>query len=162
MARFLKSRVKAKGAAPGSLIFMGNQKMESTRIRLFKYSENDTSEDEFDSIDKALEAFDENDMTGLILDLRNNGGGALTDAVGIDGMFGGAGPVVQVRNGKGDTKVADKKGRYGSSIRSQGELEKEIQRLEKLMFEHAKNLAFEDAANLRDEIEDLRLQFVSR
>ena len=59
MARFLKSRAKAKGASPGSLIFMGNQKMESTKIRLFKYSENETTEKEFDSIDTALKAFDD-------------------------------------------------------------------------------------------------------
>ncbi len=44
-------------------------------------------------------------MTGLILDLRNNGGGALTDAVGIAGLFLGEGPVVQVRQGEGDPKV---------------------------------------------------------
>jgi carboxyl-terminal processing protease len=44
-------------------------------------------------------------MTGLILDLRNNGGGALTDAVGVAGLFLGEGPVVQVRNGGGDAKV---------------------------------------------------------
>ena len=29
------------------------------------------------------------------------------------------------------------------------------------MFEHAKNLAFEEAAHLRDQIEELRSQFVA-
>ncbi len=53
----------------------------------------------------ALKAFNKKEMAGLILDLRNNGGGALTDAVGIAGLFLGAGPVVQVRNGDGDAKV---------------------------------------------------------
>jgi len=53
----------------------------------------------------ALETFNQNEMAGLILDLRNNGGGALTDAVGIAGLFLGAGPVVQVRNGDGDAKI---------------------------------------------------------
>jgi carboxyl-terminal processing protease len=53
----------------------------------------------------ALEAFDKQNISGLILDLRNNGGGALTDAVGVAGLFLGEGPVVQVRNGGGDAKV---------------------------------------------------------
>ena len=53
----------------------------------------------------ALEAFQKEDMAGLILDLRNNGGGALTDAVGVAGLFLGEGPVVQVRNGGGEAKV---------------------------------------------------------
>jgi carboxyl-terminal processing protease len=58
-----------------------------------------------DDVKAALEAFNEKEMTGLILDLRNNGGGALTDAVGVAGLFLGEGPVVQVRNGGGDAKV---------------------------------------------------------
>ncbi|MBL4681308.1 MAG: excinuclease ABC subunit UvrB [Pseudomonadales bacterium] len=63
--------------------------------------------------------------------------------------------------GQGNLKVADTKGRYGrKKALTQPELEKEIVRLEKEMFAHAKNLAFEDAASLRDEIEELRTQFV--
>lgn len=58
-----------------------------------------------DDVKAALEAFNEKEMAGLILDLRNNGGGALTDAVGVAGLFLGEGPVVQVRNGSGDAKV---------------------------------------------------------
>ena len=72
MARFLKSRAKAKGASPGSLIFMGNQKMESTKIRLFKYSENETIENEFNSIDKALKAFDDQQINWLNIDGIHN------------------------------------------------------------------------------------------
>ncbi len=54
----------------------------------------------------ALESLDRKSIwPALILDLRNNGGGALTDAVGIAGLFLGEGPVVQVRNGEGDAKV---------------------------------------------------------
>ena len=58
-----------------------------------------------DDVRKAIESFDEKQITGIILDLRNNGGGALTDAVGIAGLFIGEGPVVQVRNGDGASKV---------------------------------------------------------
>jgi carboxyl-terminal processing protease len=68
-----------------------------------------------DDVKKALKSFNKKDMTGLILDLRNNGGGALTDAVGVSGLFLGKGPVVQVRSGEGEAKVLysyDKKVAY--------------------------------------------------
>lgn len=58
-----------------------------------------------DDVKAALKAFKKEKIAGLILDLRNNGGGALTDAVGVAGLFLGEGPVVQVRNGSGDAKV---------------------------------------------------------
>jgi len=58
-----------------------------------------------DDVKQALNAFRDKEMAGLVLDLRNNGGGALTDAVGIAGLFLGEGPVVQVRKGDGESKV---------------------------------------------------------
>lgn len=54
MARFLKSRKKAKGAAPGTLIFMGNQKTETPKIRLFTFNEKTSTEKEYQSIEKVL------------------------------------------------------------------------------------------------------------
>ena len=44
-------------------------------------------------------------VEGIILDLRNNGGGALLDAVAIVGLFIDEGPVVQVRNERGNERV---------------------------------------------------------
>lgn len=72
MARFLKSRAKAKGAAPGSLIFMGQQKMEFTKIRLFKYSEDSTSEHEYNSIEEALKGMDTKQINWLNIDGIHN------------------------------------------------------------------------------------------
>ncbi|MCF6188253.1 MAG: S41 family peptidase, partial [Desulfobulbaceae bacterium] len=46
-------------------------------------------------------------IKGLILDLRNNGGGALTDAVDISGLFLPGGPVVQVKNSQGMIRVLE-------------------------------------------------------
>jgi excinuclease ABC subunit B len=57
-------------------------------------------------------------------------------------------------------KVGEKKGKYRSNVASQESLEKQILTLEKEMFSQAKNLAFEEAASLRDQIEELREQFV--
>ena len=44
-------------------------------------------------------------VDGLLVDLRNNGGGSLREAVGLTGLFVGKVPVVQTRNAKGDISV---------------------------------------------------------
>lgn len=41
----------------------------------------------------------------VLIDLRNNGGGSLTEAVELTGLFVGKGPVVQQRNASGDISV---------------------------------------------------------
>ena len=65
------------------------------------------------------------------------------------------------RHVPGRAKVAEGKGKYrGGVVLSQGDLEKKIVELEKQMFNHAKELQFEDAAQTRDQIEELRQQFV--
>jgi carboxyl-terminal processing protease len=46
-------------------------------------------------------------IKGLIIDLRNNGGGALTDAVQISGLFLPGGPVVQVKDSQGTIRVLE-------------------------------------------------------
>ena len=65
------------------------------------------------------------------------------------------------RHVPGRSKVAEGKGTYrGGAVLSQRDLEKQIIVLEKQMFNYAKELQFEDAAQTRDQIEDLRQQFV--
>ena len=44
-------------------------------------------------------------VDSLLIDLRNNGGGSLTEAVELTGQFVGKGPVVQVRNARGGITV---------------------------------------------------------
>ncbi len=53
----------------------------------------------------ALQELKKQDIRGLILDLRDNGGGSLVDAVDITGLFIKSGPVVQVKNSFGTRKV---------------------------------------------------------
>lgn len=45
-------------------------------------------------------------VEGVLMDLRNNGGGSLREAVELTGLFIGKVPVVQTRNAKGDISVA--------------------------------------------------------
>ena len=44
-------------------------------------------------------------IDGLIIDLRGNGGGALAEATALTGLFIDSGPVVQVRDARGRTRV---------------------------------------------------------
>ncbi len=44
-------------------------------------------------------------IDGLVLDLRNNGGGSLTEAISLTGLFIPKGPVVQVKESTGETET---------------------------------------------------------
>ena len=54
---------------------------------------------------KLLEALQETDIDGLIVDLRSNGGGSLSEATDLTGLFIDKGPVVQVRNSQGRVQL---------------------------------------------------------
>lgn len=54
---------------------------------------------------KLIEELKEENVDGIIVDLRNNGGGALDEAVELTGLFIEDGPVVQVRQSSGYIEV---------------------------------------------------------
>ncbi|WP_122034824.1 carboxy terminal-processing peptidase [Aliivibrio sp. EL58] len=54
---------------------------------------------------KQIDELKKQDITGIIVDLRNNGGGALTEATALSGLFITSGPVVQVRDSYGRVNV---------------------------------------------------------
>ncbi len=62
-----------------------------------------------DDVQAALEKLSVSKIDGLVIDLRNNGGGALTDAVQIAGLFIDQGPVVQIRDSNGRIAVLEDK-----------------------------------------------------
>ncbi|TMX36824.1 carboxy terminal-processing peptidase [Vibrio sp. Hep-1b-8] len=55
--------------------------------------------------DKLIEELKGKGVDGIIVDLRNNGGGALTEATALSGLFIISGPVVQVRDSYGRVNV---------------------------------------------------------
>jgi carboxyl-terminal processing protease len=45
-------------------------------------------------------------VEAVVVDLRNNGGGSLDEAIGVTSLFTGSGPVVQQRNSKGEVSIS--------------------------------------------------------
>lgn len=62
------------------------------------------------------------------------------------------------KTGRGGRKAAEPQGEY--HVRSAGEITKEIKRMEEQMFQHARDLEFEQAAALRDQIQRLRHELI--
>lgn len=60
--------------------------------------------------------------------------------------------------GRGSRKAAEPQGEYHA--RSASEIAKEIKRMEEQMFQHARDLEFEQAAALRDQIQRLRSELI--
>ncbi|MEG0009589.1 excinuclease ABC subunit UvrB [Aeromonas lusitana] len=60
--------------------------------------------------------------------------------------------------GKGSRKAAEPQGEYHA--RSASEIAKEIKRMEEQMFQHARDLEFEQAAAMRDQIQRLRSELI--
>ncbi|HDN9016273.1 TPA: excinuclease ABC subunit UvrB [Aeromonas salmonicida] len=60
--------------------------------------------------------------------------------------------------GRGRRKAAEPQGEY--HVRSASEIAKEIKRMEEQMFQHARDLEFEQAAALRDQIQRLRHELI--
>ncbi len=62
-----------------------------------------------DDTRKEIQKLNKEGIEGLILDLRNNGGGALEDARMISGLFIDKGPIVQVKASTGSVEVLEDK-----------------------------------------------------
>lgn len=58
-----------------------------------------------DDVKAGIEKLNQSNVDGLILDLRNNGGGALIDASMMTGLFIKNGPIVQVKDSDGEIEL---------------------------------------------------------
>jgi len=56
-------------------------------------------------VKKLLKELQAKNVDGILIDLRNNGGGSLTEATELTGLFIKEGPVVQVRESGGDVSI---------------------------------------------------------
>jgi C-terminal peptidase prc len=81
-------------------------------IDLPSFYASDKGEGESATADVAslIRKFQREDVGGLILDLRRNGGGSLDEAINLAGLFLPSGPVVQTRDLAGHIEVCNDKG----------------------------------------------------
>jgi magnesium transporter len=68
MARFFKKRDVNKGLAPGTLVFIGDHKEETIRIRVIDYTKENLSEDELADISKSHDFIKTNTVTWINVD----------------------------------------------------------------------------------------------
>jgi len=92
--------------AQSSVITDRGQKIGYLRLPGFYADFNDDGgRNSSDDVKKELAKLNAEGVKGVVMDLRFNGGGSLTDAVSMAGLFMESGPMVQVRDGQGRTQV---------------------------------------------------------
>jgi carboxyl-terminal processing protease len=84
-----------------------NNKFGYIYLPTFYHDPSEGGRDSAQDIRNALVQLKEKQVDGVILDLRNNGGGLLDDAVKMAGLFFKKGPVVQVRDRVEQGKVLE-------------------------------------------------------
>jgi carboxyl-terminal processing protease len=96
--------------AQSATIDANGQKIGYLRLPTFYADFNDNGgRSSADDVKKELAKLNAEGVKGVIFDLRSNGGGSLTDAVDMAGLFMESGPMVQVRDGQGRTNVLNDK-----------------------------------------------------
>ncbi|MCP1995387.1 carboxyl-terminal processing protease [Flavobacterium sp. HSC-61S13] len=92
--------------AKSSLINIGDQTYGLIQLPKFYINfENKDNRDAFKDVTKEVERLKAQNVSGIIMDLRNNGGGSLQTVVDMAGLFIEQGPIVQVKSSKGKKDV---------------------------------------------------------
>ena len=96
--------------ADGQIIEVGGRKLGWIEVPSFyvdpqQRAAHSPSQGAADDVRALVESLQAQGMDGLILDLRDNGGGSLNEAVEMAGLFIDKGPVVQVRSQDGSNEV---------------------------------------------------------
>ncbi len=92
--------------AKSSLIKNGSQTYGLIQLPKFYINfENKDNRDAFKDVAKEVERLKAQNVDGIVMDLRNNGGGSLQTVVDMAGLFIEQGPVVQVKSSKGKKDV---------------------------------------------------------
>lgn len=98
-----RAKIKLKDQEASSRIITVEQDGQSHKIGLIILPSfyNGTSRD----VEAQIKKLKKQKVEGIILDLRNNGGGALDEAVETIGLFMKSGPAVQIRDADGNIQV---------------------------------------------------------
>ena len=104
------------GEAKGKIFDMPGPKGTTVRLGMIDlpsfYATIDTSESPTPrsttaDVSQLLKKFKEENVAGVILDLRRNGGGSLEEAIRLAGLFIKEGPVVQIKRADGEIEVRE-------------------------------------------------------
>jgi len=68
------------------------------------YGSNEDGHKATDDVEELIESLKKESIQGLVLDLRRNGGGYLSEAVNLAGLFISRGPIVQVKSSDGKVR----------------------------------------------------------
>ena len=97
--------------AKSSIIQDGDKKYGIIHLPKFYIDfENKDRRNAFTDVQKEIIELKAQGIEGIIMDLRNNGGGSLQTVVEMLGLFAKEGPVVQVKSSRGKQQVLDDKG----------------------------------------------------
>jgi len=91
-------------AAKSEVIEMEGKKIGVVDVPSF-YMDPNNNVSVSDDVAVELEKLKKDQVEGIVIDLRGNGGGALTEATNLSGLFIESGPVVQVRDANGDIEI---------------------------------------------------------
>jgi carboxyl-terminal processing protease len=102
------SKIKTMSMPDGSKAKIGIINLSKFYIDFDSYYKGDPNyKSSSRDIRKILENFNSEGVDGAIIDLRNNGGGSLMEAINLTGLFIKDGPVVQVRRSNGNVSIKE-------------------------------------------------------
>lgn len=97
--------------AKSSIIEDGDNRYGIIQLPKFYINfENKDNRNAFTDVQKEIIELKKQNVDGIIMDLRNNGGGSLQTVVDMLGLFSKEGPVVQVKSSRGKQQILDDKG----------------------------------------------------
>ncbi|HWS40040.1 MAG TPA: carboxy terminal-processing peptidase [Arenimonas sp.] len=112
IVRIVRDKVKLEEqAASKKIITSGNKRIGVIELQGFYLDFEAARRGDPDArsattdVRKLLEELKQENVDGVVMDLRNNGGGSLIEAVELTGLFIKQGPVLQVRSTNGDIQV---------------------------------------------------------
>ncbi|HLV45689.1 MAG TPA: carboxy terminal-processing peptidase [Flavobacterium sp.] len=78
--------------------------------KFYVSDESNNHRNAFTDVAKEVKLLKEQNVDGIVMDLRNNGGGSLKTVVDMVGLFVENGPVVQVKNSRGESQALESYG----------------------------------------------------
>jgi carboxyl-terminal processing protease len=113
VVKLIRKKLNLEGTfAKSTIIQDGNQKVGVIYLPEFYADFNDPNGPRCSKdVAKEIEKLKAENVNGIIMDLRNNGGGSLYDVVQMVGYFIEEGPVVQVKDRRGDISTQKDKDR---------------------------------------------------